>query len=127
MASIAELKSPNRFSFMTYSRGVWFLLTDGVTITPDLTNSDFQRVTLGGNRTMQAPLNSPFTGHAARIVFRIRQDATGNRTLSWDSIYRFSGGLAPILSTSANKNDYFHFMYNDTDGKWDLIGDRYNL
>lgn len=94
-------------------------LTDAATITPNSATTDLGAVTLGGNRTMAAPTGSPVTGQL--LTLRVRQDATGSRTLTWDSIYRFSGGVAPTLTTTAGKVDYIQFVYNNTDTKWDCI------
>ena len=109
------------------SSGVWYALTDGATITPDTVNGDYQFVTLGGNRTFAAPLNPPASPSIKRILFRVRQDGTGSRTVTWNAIYRFPNGLTPILTTTINKTDYFSFLFNEVDTKWDLVGDRYNL
>ena len=37
--------------------------------------------------------------------FRIVQDGTGSRTLSYHSDYKFPGGVDPTLSTGANDVD----------------------
>lgn len=127
--SSPELLSPGRISFKQASRGKWFALTDGATITPDVLNSDFQYVTLGGNRTLAAPLNPPTSTnlYVSRLLFRIRQDGTGSRTLTWNAIYRFPQGVTPVLTTTAAKTDYFSFVFNEVDTKWDLAGSAFNL
>lgn len=127
--SKAEVKAPDVLSFIRSSRGQFFALTDGATITPDILNGDFQAVTLGGNRTIAAPLNPPNGTNlqAGSLLLAIRQDGTGSRTVTWNAIFRFSGGITPILTTAANKTDYFRFLYNIIDAKWDLVGDRFNL
>ena len=55
------------------------------------------------------------------IIMAIKQDGTGSRTITWNADYRFSGGTAPTLTTTAAKIDYLGFMYNSTDDKWDCI------
>jgi len=129
MPSKAEVIAPNVLAFNALSAGMWFALSDGATITPDTLNGDFQYVTLGGNRTLAAILNPPTAASlkSNRILFRIRQDATGSRTITWNAIYRFPNGITPILTTTAAKSDYFSFLFNEVDTKWDLVGDRYNL
>jgi len=98
-------------------------LTDGATINTDASQGNTFTVTLGGNRTMANPTN-PASGQ--KIVYRIRQDGSGNRTLSWGSAFRFSGS-APTLTTAANKTDYIGFVYHATDAKWDCIAERLNF
>lgn len=97
-------------------------LTDGVTITPNFTSTEVLTVTLAGNRTMAAPTGVAVDGQ--KIMFKIKQDATGTRTITWNAIYRFSGGTAPTLTTTASKTDYIGFQYNLADVKWDGIAER---
>ena len=86
-------------------------LTDGATITPDWNNGDTQTVTLGGNRTIANPSNSQ-SGATYTII--IKQDATGSRTVTWGSNYKWSGGTAPTLSTGANAVDIITFVSDGT-------------
>ena len=51
------------------------------------------------------------------ITFRIRQDATGSRTVVWDSAYDFGAAGAPTLSTVAHKFDLIQFSYDYTSSK----------
>jgi hypothetical protein len=77
-------------------------LTDGATITPNLTLSNIFTVTLGGNRTLANP-SSKVVGQG--VTFIIRQDGTGSRTLAYGTQYKWPGGVAPTLSTAANSID----------------------
>lgn len=99
-------------------------LTDGATINTNARIGNTFTVTLGGNRTMAAPSN-PLDGQ--KIVYRIKQDGTGSRTLTWNSAFRFSGGSAPTLTTTAGKTDYIGFVYNGADSKWDCVAERLNF
>lgn len=94
-------------------------LTDAATIATDASLGNTFTVTLGGNRTMGAPTN-PVNGQ--RILYRIRQDGTGSRTLGWNAAFRFSTTRpSPTLTTTINRTDYIEFIYNSTDSKWDVI------
>jgi hypothetical protein len=99
-------------------------LTDGATINTDAHLGNTFTVTLGGNRTMAAPTNVA-TGQ--KIVYRIKQDGTGSRTLTWNAAFRFAGGTAPTLTTTAAKTDYIGFIYNAADSKWDCVAERLNF
>jgi hypothetical protein len=78
-------------------------------------------VTLGGNRQLGNP-GFPIRG-GQKILFRITQDGTGGRTLSYDTLYRFSTDLpSPTLSTGIGKIDYLGFIYHSDDNRWDFIG-----
>lgn len=98
-------------------------LTDAATIAVDGTAlGRIFAVTLGGNRTMGNPTGMTSAMDGRVIVFRIKQDATGSRTLSWDTKYRFSTQVpSPTLTTTANKTDYMGFVYNAVDDKWDAL------
>lgn len=94
-------------------------LTDAATITVDAALGNDFTVTLGGNRTLGNPSNST---NGQKILFAIRQDGTGSRTLTLDTNYRFGSDITSItLSTGVNKTDYLGVRYNGTDSKWDVI------
>lgn len=95
-------------------------LTDGATITPNGDTTDMGTVTIAGNRTMAAPTGTPTGGQ--QLMLRIKQDATGSRTITWNAIYRFSTDVPnPTLSTAASKTDYIGFQYNAADAVWDCL------
>lgn len=48
------------------------------------------------------------------IYVRVRQDATGSRTVTWPASVRWSGGTAPTLTTTAGKTDVFEFLDTGT-------------
>ena len=93
-------------------------LPDGATINTDASLGATFTVTLGGNRTIANPTNPT---HGQKIVYRLKQDGTGNRTVTWGSAFRFVNGTPPTLSTVGTKTDYIGFIYNATDGKWDHV------
>ncbi len=83
-------------------RGEITTLTDAATITIDLADSNNFKVTLGGNRQLGNPSNM-ISGQSGAIW--ITQDATGSRTLNYDSVWDFAGGSAPTLTTSGTAVD----------------------
>ena len=97
-------------------------LTDGATITLNAGTQQVSKVTLGGNRTISAPTNGA-TGQFISIA--VIQDATGSRTLTWNSAYEFTGDTAPTLTTTVSKADVFVFRYNGT--VWHEMGRNLNL
>jgi hypothetical protein len=95
-------------------------LTDGTTIAVDASLGNIFTVTLGGNRTLGNPTGSPANGQLMEV--RVRQDATGSRTLAYDTQYRFGTDVAsPTLTTTAAKTDYLLFQFHSGDTKWDCI------
>lgn len=87
-------------------------LSDGATILIDASLANNFRVTLGGNRTLGNPLNL-IDGQVFNV--RILQDGTGGRTLAYGSMFKFPGGTAPVLSTSANALDFMSCQYDAVD------------
>lgn len=90
-------------------------LTDGANIAVNAALSNNFYVVLGGNRTLDNPTN-PQSGQVINV--RIRQDATGSRTLAYGSAYLFPGGTDPVLSTAANAIDLMSCVYDSVIGSW---------
>lgn len=86
-------------------------LTDGATVSWNVENGALGALTLAGNRTMAAPTNLR-NGEAYALI--INQDATGSRTLTWNSVFKWPGGVAPVLSTAANSKDILSFLSDGT-------------
>jgi hypothetical protein len=92
-------------------------LTDGATIDWDMATQSVAKVTLAGNRTLNAPTNGS-TGQFCSLL--IIQDGTGSRTLTWNAVFEFTTDTAPTLTTTAGLADLFTFRYNGT--KWLEVG-----
>lgn len=91
-------------------------------ITPDLTAGNIFSVgTLTGNITINAPTGTLTDGK--RITFRLNQDATGGRTMTWNAVFRFGIDLTSSdLSTSPSVENRIVFQYNSTSAKWEALG-----
>ena len=85
-------------------------LTDCATINWNGDNGHIATVTLGGDRTF-ANMTNPRVGY---YLLHIIQDGTGSRTLSWGSIYKWPGGVAPVLTTTASARDLITFICDGT-------------
>jgi len=108
-------------TFTTGIKTAVFALTDAATITTtNVSSYNTFTVTLGGNRTLGS-----FTTATAgqKIVIQVRQDGTGNRTLSFDSTYWNQGTDAVWLSISPTANSYSYIgaIYNSGTSKWDVV------
>lgn len=130
VAGAASLASPTFTGTITIPAQVrtgrtlrtFTVLTDIATILVDASLNDHFSITLGGNRTLGNPSNPPGAGQSQMILFAIRQDATGTRTLALDTKYRLGTDITSItLSTAANKTDYLGVRYSQVDDKWDVI------
>ena len=85
-------------------------LTDGSTINWDTSSGQVATVTLGGNRTVAAPTNLKVGTYILHVI----QDTTGSRTLTWNSVFKWTAGVAPPLTTTANARDVFSFVSDGT-------------
>lgn len=107
----AQLLASGLSAVFSRSVGTPSALTDAATITPDLSLANHFTVTLGGNRTLANPTN-PTAGQSGLIV--ITQDATGSRTLAYGTYWKFPGGSAPTLTTTANAVDLLAYYCEST-------------
>jgi len=96
--------------------------TDGSTITFDLNSSNTHSVTLGGNRTLA--LSNASVGQ--KFIIRLTQDGSGSRTVTFFNTIKWAGGVAPTLTTTANKTDVFGFICTSA-GNFDGFVVGYNL
>ena len=97
-------------------------LTDGANIAWDVQSAPVAKVTLGGNRILNAPSNSVAGQFISLLVI---QDGTGTRTLTWNAVFEFTADTAPTLTATANYGDVFTFRYNGS--KWLEVGRNLNL
>ena len=88
------------------------VLTDGATVAVDMGvgNGDFS-LTLGGNRTLGAPTN---TSNNLTGKIELTQDGTGSRTLAYNAVWKFPGGIVPTLTTTAAAVDTLFYTVRDS-------------
>ena len=85
-------------------------LTDAATVSWDMNSGSVATLTLGGNRTLAAPTNLKI----GTSVLVVNQDGTGSRTITWNSIFKWTAGVAPVLSTAASAKDVITFFGDGT-------------
>jgi len=95
-------------------------LVDGTNISWNLNTSQVATVTLAGNRTLNNPTNMQ---SGATYILIVKQDGTGNRTLSYGSAYKWPNGTPPILSTTASAVDILTFISDGTNMYGMMQGD----
>lgn len=101
----AALATVNTFAKAV--RGTISALTDAATVAVDASLGNYFSVTLGGNRTLGNPTNL-VAGQGGSII--ITQDGTGSRTLAYSSNWKFAGGTAPVLTTTAAAVDRLDYL-----------------
>lgn len=92
-------------------------LHDQATLVTDSTLGNQFYVTLGGNRTLGAPVGMK---GGQRILYEFIQDATGSRTITLNSIFD-KGAFTITLTTTASKRDFMEVVYSDVDNKFYVI------
>jgi|SaaInlStandDraft_2_1057019.scaffolds.fasta_scaffold108180_1 hypothetical protein len=95
-------------------------LSDAATIATDCSAGNVHEVTLTDNRALGAPTNLK---NGATYIWIITQDGTGSRTLSYNAVFKFQGGTAPVLSTAGSSVDILTGVSDGTNVYCSLAGD----
>jgi hypothetical protein len=107
--AVAFLSTVNTY---TKAQGVTPVgLTSGASIATNASLSNNFTLTLGVNAVLANPTNL-IAGHIYNWV--ITQDATGGRTLTYGTLFKWPGGAAPVLSTGAAAVDFISAFYDGT-------------
>ena len=106
-----RIDSKQRVTVKKSSVGEIDALTSASTITPDFAASNNFSVTLGTNATLANPSN--LTAGQSGVI-AITQDSTGSRTLAFGSKFKFAGGTAPTLTTTASAVDILTYYVEST-------------
>jgi hypothetical protein len=96
-------------------------LADATSITPSSDDADVNthvNTQATGSFTVNGPAGTPVNGQ--KLMIRIK--STNVQTFIWNGVFRGSTDISlPTATTGASKTDYFGFVYNGTDSKWDII------
>lgn len=85
-------------------------------MTLDCTRSNVFATTFTANVTTAPTISNPQDGQT--INWFITQDATGSRTMTWPTSFKWPGGTAGVLSTAANSVDLLVATYRSSTGFW---------
>jgi len=99
-----------------YLETVYDYGTSSGSITPNWNNGSTQKIVLNGGLTLNVPTNMQ---SGSTLKFIIRQDSSGNHTLSANPSLKFKGGNK-TLSTSVNAIDMVKIYYDGTNYLCDL-------
>lgn len=77
----------------------------------DLSTNQVCELTLTNNTTFDAPTNIQDGGFYSITLI---QDSTGSRTAAWNAVFKWAGGTAPTLTTTASAKDIFVFRGDGT-------------
>jgi hypothetical protein len=96
---------------VTYGYSPNLTLSDAATVAWDTSLGQVATFTfVSTNRTVGAPTNLVNGGFYGLAVI---QNA-GSNTLTWNAVFKWTGGVAPTLSTAASAKDYFVFRSDGT-------------
>jgi hypothetical protein len=90
-------------------------LTDAATITWNAATQQVAKVLLtsavGATRVLGAPSNLVDGG---TYILKVTQSSTGSNALTYNAVYKWPGGVAPVLSTANNAVDILTFYSDGT-------------
>ena len=99
------------WAVIPYGKYAMQTLIDDTSITWDLSKGQAAIITLGGARAIANPTNIVAGGSYKLIV---KQDATGSRTLTYGTYFKFPGAITPVLTTNASGVDMIEFFAEST-------------
>lgn len=107
-SSVARLNATQTFTRAQTTAP--FVVPPSTSIDTDAAQSNLFLLGLTANSTLNNPSNLQ-PGQA--ITYRVKQDATGNRSLTFGTVFKFPSGVAPVLTTVANAVDVISGFVND--------------
>lgn len=78
----------------------------GTSITPTLNTANDFTLTLSGATTIAAPTGI-VSGHTEIVSFTVTQAAGGGDTVTWNAAYKWAGGTAPTMTSTASAVDVY--------------------
>lgn len=117
---IVDFRTQLKIKNAIYGKRV-IIYPSATSITPVCTTTDVVQQTNvqgAGTLTINAPTGTPINTQV--LLFRIK--STNAQIYAFNAIYRAGTNLPlPTTHDGSSKTDYFGFMYNSTDSKWDLL------
>lgn len=113
LAPLIDLSDGMSTSASTLSATATFSATT-LALNCDLSN--VFKTTLTANVTVAPSFVSPCDGQT--VNWRLKQDATGSRTMTWPAAFDWPGGTVPTLTTTANAVDLLVATYFADTGLW---------
>ena len=107
---VAVLNTAQQYSRAHNFAATALTITSG-TVPWNLAENQVATLTVTTNSTMNTPTN-PQAG--STYVMIVTQGTGGSNTLSFSTAYKFTGGVAPVLSTGSAQVDVLSFVTNGT-------------
>jgi hypothetical protein len=88
---------------------------NGGVYTPVCCASNVHRIYLDQDVTLGAPVGA-LDGQVMNFI--IKQDGVGGRTVTWNPIYKWGAGSAPLMTSDPNAKDIVSMQYDTVDEEW---------
>lgn len=103
-------------------------VTDASPVTITITADSVDLVVLAGTGTGAITIAAPTGTVEDGKTVKLRIKSTSARTLTFNSVFRFSTDQpAPTATSSSSLTDYFSLTWNATDSKWDVLGKNFGF
>ena len=112
-STTVNLTVPTTGTGLAFDKAGYFsgtALTSGASVSWDVAANQVTGLTLGHNATMAAATNQVDGGV---YILKVTQGSSA-KTLSWNSNYKWPGGLAPTMTATASAIDVFTFVSDGT-------------
>jgi hypothetical protein len=86
-----------------------FLGPTGATAAIDWNNSNVQKKTLNANTSFSFDNGED----GGQYVLILKQGASGGYTATWPGTVTWSGGMTPVMTSTADRYDLYRFVYTD--------------
>ncbi|MCM2354614.1 MAG: hypothetical protein NDI63_13435 [Pseudobdellovibrio sp.] len=122
-APAEKLDVSGTITMSSSSESISTYVSTGTSYTIADTSLNIRRLTLSGNATVTLPAYAPSSPKVFTLTVFVKQDGSGSRTLSFtgaggtDSI-KWDSGLAPSISTTANKITILQFTKPSDETVW---------
>lgn len=110
VATASSVNSTGDITAKRYKLTMPTATTAAATTNIDLSTGNVFTINLGANITTLTTSNAAVGTYLVKFV----QDATGSRTVSFPAAWKWAGGVAPTLTTTAFKLDIVTLVYDGT-------------
>lgn len=107
----------SRATLKDYGETVQTVSSSSNAMTIDCTNGNHINTTLTENTTLTLS-NPPPASNRGFVVWKITQDGTGSRTVTWPAAVKWTSGTPPTLTTTAAGVDIFTLMWDAPAALW---------
>lgn len=113
-----ELQRP---LFVDYAEKIATVSSSGGVLTLDYSAANHYYTTLTENITSLVITNPPASGRLGLMTLEILQDGTGGRTFAFPAAFKWTGGVAPSISSGAGDLDILTIRSRNAGTSWNAV------